>query len=686
MAEKASLDRLFSPQTIAFVGGDDAAAAIRQCRNIGYGGELWAVNPKRERLEGIPCYRSVAELPAAPDSSFVAAPPAASIEIIADLSAAGAGGAVCYASGFSELGGDGVELDARLRAAAADMPVIGPNCHGFLNYLDNVALWPDEHGGVPVENGVALVMQSGNFGINLSMQCRGLDMAYVVTIGNKSCLSLHEYVDYMISDSRVTAIGLHIEGIEDVHAFSRAAIRALKAKIPIVAIKTGRSARGAEINMSHTASLAGEDRLYAALFDRLGIARCHTVAQFLETLKFVSAVGALPDNTLGSMSCSGGEASLIADCAELSGLNMPSLSKESSAELHDILGPRVPLSNPLDYHTYAWGDRAKLTDCFSSMLGNANACTILVLDYPTPESADTSMWEVAEGALADAVTATGQRAVVVSTLAETMPLAARERLKAAGITPMQGIEECLFAIRAAASIGELQLRADDIEPIMEPEISAGDVYMLDEWESKAVLKKHGLSVPEGRLCDAGGTVDAAGELGYPVVLKAVSRNLAHKSDAGAVFINLGDADAVSSATDKLSTSFERFLVEKMAGPVVAEVIIGISRDETFGLNLLVGSGGTLVELMDDTVSLLLPLQREEIASAIKSLKLGVLMDAYRGGKIGDFDALVDAVVAVAEYAVANNDTLIELDVNPLIVQPVGAVAVDGLIRKRAEAS
>ncbi len=124
----------------------------------------------------------------------------------------------------------------------------------------------------------------------------------------------------------------------------------------------------------------------------------------------------------------------------------------------------------------------------------------------------------------------------------------------------------------------------------------------------------------------------------------------------------------------------------MAGPVVAEVIIGISRDETFGLNLLIGSGGTLVELVDDTVSLLLPLQREEIASAIKSLKLGVLMDAYRGGKSGDFDALVDAVVAVAEYAVANNDTLIELDVNPLIVQPVGAVAVDGLIRKRAEAS
>jgi len=684
MADRPSLARLLSPQTIAFVGGDDAAAAIRQCRKIGYSGEFWVVNPKREKLEGMACYRSVAELPAAPDASFVAAPTAASIDVIADLSAAGAGGAVCYASGFSELGGDGVELENRLKAAAANMPVIGPNCHGFLNYLDNVALWPDEHGGVPAEKGVALVAQSGNFGINLSMQCRGLDMAYVITIGNKSCLSLHEYVDYLVSDSRVTAIGLHIEGIEDVHEFSRAAIRALQAKIPIVAIKTGRSARGAEINMSHTASLAGEDRLYAALFGRLGIARCHTVAQFLETLKFVSTVGALPDNTLGSMSCSGGEASLIADCADLSGLNMPPLSKESSAELLDILGPRVPLSNPLDYHTYAWGDRAKLTDCFSSMLGNANACTALVLDYPTPEFADTSLWEVAEGALEDAVVATGQRAVVVSTLAETMPLAARERLKAAGITPMQGIEECLFAIHAAASIGEAQLRADDIKPVMVPEKPKGDVHMLDEWESKTVLKDQGIFVPDGRLCDAGSTVDAADELGYPVVLKAVSQDLAHKSDAGAVVVNLGDADAVSSATEKLALSFDRFLVEKMVGPVVAEVIIGISRDETFGLNLLIGSGGTLVELMDDTVSLLLPLQRQEIEAAVKSLKLGVLMDEYRGGERGDFNALVDAIVAVAEYAAANNDTLIELDVNPLIVQPVGAIAVDGLIRKQTQ--
>ncbi len=676
-----SLKRLFSPKSIAFIGGRDAAAAIRQCQNVGYNGTIWAVNPHREELAGVPCYHSVAELPSAPDASFVAAPPDASVDIIAKLSAAGAGGAVCYASGFAELGGKGVDIESRLMEAAGGLPVVGPNCHGFLNYLDGVALWPDEHGGGRVDQGVALVMQSGNFGINLSMQRRGLDMAYVITIGNKSCLTLHAYIDYLITDPRVSAIGLHVEGVEDVHEFSLAAIRALKAGIPIVAIKTGRSARGAEINKSHTASLAGEDRLYAALFERLGIARSDTVAQFLETLKFVSTVGALHDSTLGSMSCSGGEASLIADCAEVTGLEMPDLSTESSARLLDILGPKVPLSNPLDYHTYAWGDREKLTDCFTAMLGNANACTILVLDYPTPESADTSTWEVAEGALADAVTASGQRAVVVSTLAETMPMAARERLKAVGITPMQGLEECLFAIRAAAAIGAAQRNSTNILPLLRPAAIEGDIRGLDEWQSKAELSAAGLPIPEGRLCERDETAEAAEALGFPVVLKGVSADMAHKSEVGAVVVNLEDADAVTRATAGMATGLQRFLVERLVGPTVAEIIIGVNRDETFGLTLLIGAGGTLVELLDDTVSLLLPIQRQEIETAIGSLRITKIVASYRGAGQGDFNAVVDAAVAIAQYAVDNNNRLAELDINPLIVLPEGVVAADAYIQK-----
>ncbi len=194
MNKNTALKRLLSPETIAVFGGNDAAEAIKQCRATGFDGEIWAVNPQREELNGIPCYKSVSDLPSAPDSSFIAAPPAASIAIIRDLASIGAGGAVCFASGFAEIGGEGTSLQNQLREAAGDMAIIGPNCHGFLNYLDSVALWPDQHGGEKVGSGVALVLQSGNFGINLSMQQRGVDLGYIITIGNKSCLGLHFYL------------------------------------------------------------------------------------------------------------------------------------------------------------------------------------------------------------------------------------------------------------------------------------------------------------------------------------------------------------------------------------------------------------------------------------------------------------------------------------------------------------
>ena len=434
--------------------------------------------------------------------------------------------------------------------------------------------------------------------------------------------------------------------------------------------------------MSHTASLAGEDRLYNALFDRVGVARAATVPQFLETLKFVSTVGALPANTVGSMSCSGGEASLAADAADALGLDMPPLSEESEKGLHEVLGPKVPLSNPLDYHTYIWGDYEKLTDCFSTMLGNGYACTMLVIDYPTPEGADTSAWELAERALAAAIKETRQRAVIVSSIPETMPQAARDRLLAAGITPMQGIEDCLFAIRAAARIGLARAKAATVQPVMKFPALAGEPRMLDEWASKQELEKAGIPVPRGILCAATETTGAAEKIGYPVVLKAVSTDLAHKSEAGAVAVNLADEQAVAAATEGMAMQFDRFLVEKMVAPIVAELIVGLNRDPDFGLTLLIGAGGTLVELVDDTASLLLPATEEDIRNAIESLKVVKLISAYRGGAAGDLDAVVETIRLIADYAVAMADRLVELDVNPLVVQPSGAVAVDALIRQR----
>lgn len=680
MARKDSLRHLLQPKTVAIFGGDSAVKVIRQCQAIGYAGEIWAVNPTRAELGGIPCMASIDDLPGVPDASFVATPPESSLEIVAQLAERGAPGAVCFAAGFAESGGAGEALQERLKEAAGDMAVIGPNCHGYLNYLDGVALWPDEHGGKRCERGVALITQSGNIALNLTMQQRSIDFAYVISVGNNSALELCDYVDMLLDDARVTVIALHIEGIRDIAGFSAAAVRALQKGVPIVALKTGRSSLGAKITLSHTGSLAGSDRLYSALFERLGVARCDSVPQFLETMKFLSVVGPLDANTLGSMSCSGGEASLVADRAERLGVDMPPLTEKSVDGLQEVLGPRVKVANPLDYHLYIWGDYVQLNACFAQFLGNEYACTLLVLDYPPHEGADQSNWITTERALIDAVAQTGQRAVVVASLPETLPADARARLAAAGIAPMQGIEDCLFAVRAAVGIGQRQKLADKVTPIRAVPVVSGDIETLDEVSSKAELAKFGVAIPAGKLCAAGDVAAAAEAVGFPVVVKAVARDLAHKSEAGAVAIGLADADAVQAATDMMAQSFDRFLVEAMAGPTVAELIVGISRDPSFGLTLLLGSGGTLVELIDNTVSLLLPVARADIAQAIQALKVGQIIGGFRGGATGDMDAVLDAVEAIVRYAEANSEQLLELDVNPLLVTPDSAIAVDAFIR------
>ena len=680
MARKDSLRRLLRPKTVAVFGGDSAATVIRQCQAIDYPGEIWAVNPTRSELAGIPCVASIDDLPGVPDASFVAAPPEPSLEIIGKLAELGAPGAVCFAAGFAETGEEGEALQAKLRIAARDMAVIGPNCHGFLNYLDGIALWPDEHGGQRVTGGVALITQSGNIALNLTMQQRSVDFAYVISIGNNSTLGLHDYIEMLLDDERVTAIALHMEGIRDIAGFSASAIRALRKGVPIVALKTGRSSLGAAITLSHTGSLAGSDRLYSALFKRVGVARCDTVPQFLETMKFLSIVGPLPANTLGSMSCSGGEASLVADYAAGLGVEMPKMTAASISELQHILGPRVNVANPLDYHLYIWGDYEQLNACFARFLSNGYACNLLVLDYPPHAGADQSNWVTTERALIDAVSATGQRAVVVASLPETLPADARQRLAAAGIAPMQGIEDCIFAVKAAAEIGKRRSIVDTVVPVMPATAANGETDTLDEAASKAVLAEHGLAIPAGRVCAAQETVDVAAEMGFPVVLKAVSNKLAHKSEAGAVAVNLQDAAAVRIATQSMASQFDRFLVEAMAGPTVAELIVGVSRDTSFGLSLLIGAGGTLVELLDDTISLLLPASRTDIEAAVQSLKIARIIDAYRGGPAGDMRAVLDAIEAIAGYALAHQDRLQELDVNPLLVTPDGAVAVDAFIR------
>lgn len=698
------LSRLLNPRSIVFIGGRHLAESLRSCRSIGYQGDIWVVNPDRTEIGGVPCVKSLADLPGPPDAAFLAVPAQATAVLVAQLAAMGAGGAICYAAGFAERGAAGAALQRDLVAAAGHMPLVGPNCYGILNYLDGAALWADVHGGARCARGIAIVSQSGNLALNFTMTARSLPLARVISVGNQAAMDVSDFIVPLVDDPRIDAIGLYLEGLSDVPAFSRAAAYALAKGVPLVVLKVGRSEVASQLALTHTSSLVGEDSLYDALFQRTGVIRAPSLTAFLECLKLLalqppSADGRKVDGrevgerkidgSLGVLTCSGGDAALVADAAAENGLTIPPLSATQVAALRPWMSDFTTLSNPLDYNTSIWGNYEALSSCFGIVMEGAVAVTALVIDYAHESFPTTKDWDTAVEALINASKVTGGKAVAVASIPELLPTQARQRLIDGGVVPLQGLEEAIFALGASHWYG--RRRADCLGLAESGRLAIASVTplattlpgrTLDEWDSKTLLKAQGVRVPQGEVVPAAAAATTAGRLGFPVVVKAVAADLAHKSDAGAVALNLESEEAVAEAVAAMSGLSTRFLVERMERGGVAEVIVGIKRDPQFGLVLVVGSGGVLVNLLDDAARLLLPLDRAALEAAIDNLKLARLLDGYRGSPPGDRAALLDMVVAIAETAEKEQARLLELDVNPIVVMPEGkgAAAVDALVR------
>jgi acyl-CoA synthetase (NDP forming) len=688
-----NLKRMLAPQHVAFVGGRSMARALKRCAEGGYQGQMWLVNPQHDSLEGVPCVRSVAELPCGPDAVFIATNRELTLTCVAELAAIGAGGAICYASGFAETGAEGQALQQQLLKAAGDMALLGPNCYGLLDYLHSSALWPVAHGGKAVEKGVAVLTQSGNFAYNLSMSDRSLPVAYMASVGNQAQLGVAELMDVLLDEPRVTAIGLHLEGLKNVPGFARAAHKALEKGIPIIALKTGVSQIGAELALSHTSSLSGSDALYDALFDRLGVIRVSGPVSFVETLK-AAACGNLPaGNSLIALACSGGDAGLIADYAERNGLGLPKLDQGQVGELAQVLPTYANLVNPLDFTTAIWGDGEALNRMLDSALRTEADAAMLVLDYPSEFTGERKECDLLLELYCAALQRHGKTGFVTSAFPELLPAHARERLHAQGVAALQGVEDGLAAWGRIAGYQRnrhalLALGESALVPLC-PQALEGEGRLLNEWDSKQALKAFGLPTPNGVLTTPDKALKAAETLGYPLVLKAVSAQLPHKTEAGAVALNLKDGAALSAALEKMRTSiaayapgvvFDQLLLEPMAKPPLTELIVGIKRENDFGLALVIGAGGILVELLKDSRSLLLPTTDGAIRNALLSLRSAPLLQGFRGRESADLDTLVAAIRAVADYACENAAQLLELDVNPLLVSAQGTTAVDALIR------
>ena len=679
---RTNLSRLISPKSIAVVGNRGANFAIRESKKLGFNQKIWAIHPTLDFLEGIKCYKDIKDLPEVPDATFIAVNAESAIDIVADLKSIGGGGAVLYASGFGELGEKGIKRNQRLVEAADGMPLIGPNCYGFINSLDGVALWPDVHGCEPVPSGVAIITQSGNIGLNITMQSIGLPIAYMFTLGNQTNTNIADIIHAMLDDNRVNAIGLHIEGISDIKSFDVAARRALDKKIPIVAIKSGRTDASAKIALSHTSSMTGLDQLFNVFFERLGIARVDTVPEFLETLKLLSILGAIDHNGVASMSCSGGEAGMMADLIDGLDITFPSLDDLHKDRVKLALNDFVEVDNPLDYHTFIWGDRKRTSECFKQMISGNFAATMLLLDWPRTQESEQKDWDLTLLALSDAISGTREKTIVLASIADCMPKRIIKECQKYGIAPMIGLDICLKALNHSYRIGlAFQKSAMHSIEILRSLSRSSKISTITEFEGKKLLKKYGIPVPDGKIITSTSeALMAAEKIHYPITLKVSDVELAHKTELGAVMLNINDPLALKKACQDLFKIGSSLLIEKMVQDSVAELIVGVGLDPIFGKYIIIGSGGILVELFQESIPLLFPVNREDVSLALSKLKVFPLINGYRGNPEGDVEMIIDCVMATVKL-VSEND-IDELDINPLLVlkRGSGVIAVDTLIK------
>jgi acyl-CoA synthetase (NDP forming) len=668
----ADLRRLLAPRSIATVGGAPAERVVRQCLKLGFTGPIWPVHPKRSDLAGVPCIPDLDALPAVPDAVFLGVNRHATVEAMAVLRSIGAGGAVCYGSGFAESGEADLQRD--LIDAAGDVAFFGPNCYGFVNTFDRVALWPDEHGMQAVDRGVAIVSQSGNVAVNLTFQQRGLRLGTIVSVGNQASVGTEVCIDAFLDDSRITAIGLFIEAVRDPQHFAAVATRAQAQGVPIVALHTGRSVVGAAIATSHTGSMSGRAAAYDALFARYGVAKVATPADMLEALKLLDNGGRLTGPRIVSMSCSGGEASLVADHSEHGVLQFEPFTDAHRHRIESTLTELVTVSNPFDYHTFMWGDRAATSRCFTAVMDGPQDATMLVLDAPPGGDNDPSSWIVAADALADSADATGRRAVIVATMSECLNEQLRNHIIDRGLTPLLGLSEGLAALQAAALVGTRCGSAH--APVAG---ATGSTRLVDEAEAKRRLAELGISVPVGKLSVAADVADTAAEIGYPITLKALGQ--AHKSETGAVRVGLRDTDALTEAMGSIPDS-QSYLVEATVTDVIAEVLVAVRRDPPIGWLVSLGFGGVTTELWGDVTHLLAPVTGDDVRLALTKLRSFPLLAGFRGRPAADIDALVTLVVALTDAVVGTS--VVEVELNPVLVGRRGAVAVDALWLEEAQ--
>ena len=693
--ESHELDPLLNPASIALVGASqrpDSAGndMLRLALGGRYSGRIYPVNPRYDQITGVRCYQSLGELPETVDHVVIAVANAHLEEALLRCVEHGARAATIFASCILEADTE-PPLTARLEAIAADAGLVlcGGNGMGFINPIAglNIGAFPAPTHLQPGR--IAWIAQSGSVYGVLPFNEPHLRFSLCVSTGAELVTTASDYFDWVLQQGETAVVGLFLEAVRDAALFQDCLRRAADRKIPVVILKTGRTAQSAAMAQTHTGAMAGSDAAHSALFRKYGVLRVRSIDEMAATLMLLSAGRAAAPGGLVSIHDSGGECELLIDLAADLGVPIAPLSGHTKSILSAQLDPGLASVNPLD----AWGtgrnSQQIFERCLTALLDDDHSGAGMLVTNPRDHFYHHE--RIVE-VLKTAASTTAKPIALVSNYAglkDSVPIRA---LNAAGIPVLRGTDPALRAFKHLFAFRDFQngwqARIHNSSGVLapttqwRPQLMSGGA--LSEYDALTLLSDFDIgTVPCRLVADRGAVIEAAMEFGYPLVVKTAVKGIVHKTDVGGVALDLRSEDELLQAYDDLET---RLGAEVLIAPMLCggvEFALGMVNDLQFGPYIMLAAGGRLIEILDERAYALAPLGLDEAFGLIDTLRIRALLDGVRGGAALDTDGLARAIVNLSQLAVALRDVIGEIDVNPLLVFPDRVIAVDAVVVSRA---
>lgn len=693
-----NIKKLLRPDKIALVGatekdtmaGFTSRMLIEHCQDRL--DDVYFISLTNESVFGKKCYSTIEEIPTGIDLAILCTPQSTITPLLEQASIKGAKGAVVFASGYSETGNPrDIQMEEELLAYANKhkIAVMGPNCAGFINFVDKIFSFGFMFKAQEAAGNIGLISQSGQVCMAL-MESSKANFSYVISAGNSKIVTMEDYLDFLVEDDNTEVIAMYLEGIQKPKKFAKVLRKAAQKCKPIVVLKAGRSQKGASAAQSHTGSLSGTDKNIDAVFKKFGAVRVDDIEELSTVSAAFATLPALPKrNAFAFVNISGGETTVSADSAYIYGLDIPDFNPETITKLEQVIPTFATAQNPMDITGGATGE--DFEKAIEIILDSPEIEMLITSLQITEEISDITIYDFLNGLIRYMENGNGKPVAVVPLIDSGRNVDIVERLKKVGVPilppPNYGYKALNYIIDYVNFLETKELRSLEVSCPLDLR-KCGSA--LSEHESKQILKNFGINVTDEIVAKTElEAVNAACKLGFPVVMKIESNDILHKSDIGGVRLNVSNQLAVekyykeiihNAKVYKPEAKVNGVLVQKMC-PKGFEVIIGVNNDSQFGPIVLLGIGGVFTEVFKDVTLYPAPFGRDEALMMINNLKGSKMFYGYRGQSKCDVLALADTLVAVSNLAVSYKDKLIEMDINPVIVyeEGKGVIAVDGLI-------